>query len=570
MSKLNENSITRNDATAALNFPSSNTVTLETASTERLRVDSSGNVGIGTTSPDVTLDVNGNVQFGDGGGFDMNINGTRHQFSIGGSEKMRLDSDGNLGIGTTSPSGLLHISGDTCQLHFTDEDDSSSSRIYQSGATFAIDVDQADAKASSVIAFKVDNAEAMRIDSSGNVGIGTTSPSKLLDVNGAGSFADDVNVESATDNYVLLDADGRVSVRRTDGDTNSVFEGRNSSATLTTKITAAGAATFASGITLTDGSLSVTRTDDVSWAGEFNCTGTRAYGVTINTPNNSNSSSVAFKVKDNGVNTVVIKPTGAATFNGDVTIGVGGTITAAGNATFAGPLTTGAALSAGSGVNIYGGGSIYIQQDSAGSANKLLIFKNGNSSEVANINGAGGATFAGNVITGDFDYSATGVGGVEITANGYINAQRINTGSSDGHALYQGYHGNVMTFITRADGDVENANNSYGQYSDIKLKENVVDASSQWNNIKDIRVRNFNFIEGQTHTQIGVIAQEIETVSPGLVSESPDTDKDGNDLGTVTKSVKYSVLYMKAVKALQEAMAKIETLETKVAALEAT
>ena len=38
-------------------------------------------------------------------------------------------------------------------------------------------------------------------------------------------------------------------------------------------------------------------------------------------------------------------------------------------------------------------------------------------------------------------------------------------------------------------------------------------------------------------------------------------DEDGNDLGTVTKSVNYSVLYMKAVKALQEAMERIEILE---------
>ena len=55
----------------------------------------------------------------------------------------------------------------------------------------------------------------------------------------------------------------------------------------------------------------------------------------------------------------------------------------------------------------------------------------------------------------------------------------------------------------------------------------------------------------------------------GLVKSSPDTDADNNDLGTVTKGVKYSILYMKAVKALQEAMTRIETLETKVAALEA-
>ena len=56
---------------------------------------------------------------------------------------------------------------------------------------------------------------------------------------------------------------------------------------------------------------------------------------------------------------------------------------------------------------------------------------------------------------------------------------------------------------------------------------------------------------------------------PWLVYETPDRDSEGTDLGTVTKSVNYSVLYMKFVKALQEAQTRIETLETKVSALEA-
>jgi hypothetical protein len=47
-----------------------------------------------------------------------------------------------------------------------------------------------------------------------------------------------------------------------------------------------------------------------------------------------------------------------------------------------------------------------------------------------------------------------------------------------------------------------------------------------------------------------------------------DLGPNDEDLGTTTKGVKYSVLYMKAVKALQEAMDRIETLETKVATLE--
>ena len=58
-------------------------------------------------------------------------------------------------------------------------------------------------------------------------------------------------------------------------------------------------------------------------------------------------------------------------------------------------------------------------------------------------------------------------------------------------------------------------------------------------------------------------------MSPKLINTKTDFDEDGTDLGTKTKVVKYSVLYMKAIKALQEAQTRIETLETKVAALEA-
>jgi hypothetical protein len=151
-------------------------------------------------------------------------------------------------------------------------------------------------------------------------------------------------------------------------------------------------------------------------------------------------------------------------------------------------------------------------------------------------------------------YSAAGATGTDYYLQGFYGATGISTGTE--------------SFRVTTNGDVKNTNNSYGSLSDIKLKENIVDASSQWDDLKALQVRKYNFKEGQTHTQIGLVAQEVELVSPGLVSESPDRDEDGNDLGTVTKSVNYSVLYMKAVKALQEAMERIETLEAKVAALE--
>ena len=132
--------------------------------------------------------------------------------------------------------------------------------------------------------------------------------------------------------------------------------------------------------------------------------------------------------------------------------------------------------------------------------------------------------------------------------------------------------GSTYRCYIRSTGNLENINNSYGGISDQKLKENIADAPSQWDDIKALQIRKYSFIDEQsdTPTQLGVIAQELEASGmSGLVSEAPDLDPDTDaDLGTTTKSVKYSVLYMKAVKALQEAMDRIEALEAKVATLE--
>ena len=128
----------------------------------------------------------------------------------------------------------------------------------------------------------------------------------------------------------------------------------------------------------------------------------------------------------------------------------------------------------------------------------------------------------------------------------------------------------VARFIVYSNGNAQNTNNSYGAISDVKLKENIIDASSQWDDIKALTVRKYSLKQDNLDSpnMLGVIAQEVEAAGMGgLVIESPDVDSENNDLGTVTKSVQYSVLYMKAVKALQEAMTRIETLESEVNAL---
>jgi hypothetical protein len=178
-------------------------------------------------------------------------------------------------------------------------------------------------------------------------------------------------------------------------------------------------------------------------------------------------------------------------------------------------------------------------------------------------------------------------------ATNIIYAQTA-TASGTGFNLFAGLTNVVTTrFKVIGNGNVENTNNSYGGISDVRLKQDIVDAGSQWEDIKNLRVRKYRFKDNPDgFLQIGVIAQEVETFSPGLIEETPNHEfvespvlDNGNPVfdengqpqtkleqktsSETTKAVKYSVLYMKAIKALQEAIERIETLEAKVAALEA-
>ena len=113
-----------------------------------------------------------------------------------------------------------------------------------------------------------------------------------------------------------------------------------------------------------------------------------------------------------------------------------------------------------------------------------------------------------------------------------------------------------------SNGNIQNSNNSYGAISDIKLKENITDASSKLTDLLKVKIRNYNLI-GDTNKQIGVIAQELEEVFPSLIEETEDRDNNGYLIGTKTKSVKYSVFVPMLIKAVQELSDKITTLKNK-------
>ena len=82
------------------------------------------------------------------------------------------------------------------------------------------------------------------------------------------------------------------------------------------------------------------------------------------------------------------------------------------------------------------------------------------------------------------------------------------------------------------DGDVQNHDNAYGSISDERIKQDVRDANSQWDDIKAVKVRNFikkddvRQYGDDAWEQIGVIAQELEQVSPKLIRHSNPSSAD--------------------------------------------
>jgi hypothetical protein len=67
-----------------------------------------------------------------------------------------------------------------------------------------------------------------------------------------------------------------------------------------------------------------------------------------------------------------------------------------------------------------------------------------------------------------------------------------NNGSVSLDRHFSGYAGGAVRFVVCGNGDVKNTNNSYGAISDLKLKENIVDSGSQWDDIKALRIRKYS------------------------------------------------------------------------------
>ena len=445
-------------------------------------------------------------------------------FATGGTnQKMVLDSSGNCGIGDTNPSSILHIFQDEPELTIERLGDYSTTAgpLMQfkgrgSNATMynlaKIDaVAKSGANNAGHLRFFTNNAGTqnvgMTITSAGNVLVGLGTDTELDtqagSIQAAGPIIAKSYINAHTSNAAVLQYNANKALLRAYGDTSG-------SGIIQFNVGGGGDATDFAAMTLSSvgncgiGTTSPTATD-------------AAY----------NSAALHLHQVGNGTNGSQIHLTNHFT-NANAENGVH--------------------------LSMWHDRNFYITNQEAADAN-------GNGGEFRFNTAAKSRCFVikanGNLLVGTEQTSLTSeIFGHILFNDGTVEHSRDADGTD---ATFQAY-GNEGRLRIMGDGDAENTNNSYGSISDETLKQDIVDAASQWNDIKNLKVRKFRFKDNPTGAlQIGVVAQEIETVSAGLVKE----DSEG------IKSVKYSILYMKAVKCLQEAMTKIETLETKVAALEA-
>lgn len=603
---------------------------LKTSGTEIFRIDSTGQVGVGTLTPDATL----------------------HVESAAATAGWQIRTNSN---GVSNQSGFYRDVSDNYELHLLNGGGGISYIKNGGGATTAH------------LSFNVQGSEALHIDSNQNVGVGTNLPTGKLQVKGAVNYEatnstnvwnvythtnNDLrfNYNASGDDEVVIDATGKIGVGELTPAANIEIQGTNQTDT------------FIAGA---DGTNFTVYNDDT--AGEVRLkaedgTGTAATYLSVYTQPAGNSPAERVVVASDGkVGIGASTPLadvhisyGSDTDGSSSSLALGGTVAndrqgviEKVNAVDDRPLQIRASADAtGAPIEFFtssslqaitiaadgklGAGTqspdniIHIQASDTSQvwsdvATDVIKLEGADVSLNLTTTGTGTISFSDadarsqgaidyvhaadelRLSTGGSERFRIGSGGT-LSSLGTANLSLHNTnaaGTTD--TLIVGGHSasNISTstasFRVWTNGNVENTNNNYGALSDEKLKENIVEAQSQWADIKAVKFRKYNFKEetGQeTYTQLGVIAQELELVSPGLVNTIPDTrrvfvgefdengdpvtDGNGNQVGeyqdiptgTSTKSVKYSVLTMKALVALQEAMQRIEYLEARVTALE--
>ncbi|GEM_PF-1544111 len=188
------------------------------AGPERMRITNTGNVGIGTTTPGAPLEIFTNINGGDWdqpgikitnqtgeaelvfaplatgrtwtiSANDGNINSHQLRFYDNSLERLVIDQNGNVGIGTTTPLTKLHLYGTNAGLEIRGTDSGDNEVVYQ--------ISQVDGSGAYVSLRNEAQTESVRLSTfgnshftGGNVGIGTTTPTGKLMVLNTANTAD--------------------------------------------------------------------------------------------------------------------------------------------------------------------------------------------------------------------------------------------------------------------------------------------------------------------------------------------------------------------------------------------
>ena len=617
-------------------------------------------------------------------------------------ERMRIDASGNVGIGQ-APAALFHVvetdgGAPDAIIRIQSDDTANSKSLIQflgrnvsNVATYAtVHTDAVAAGTNAPIVFSQGASEAnerMRIDENGNAGIGTSSPfftaagRTSLSVNGTSSSILAFGKGGSSENYILADAGG-LTIANTSATLPTTFF-NNASNSMT--ISAAGNV----GIGVVPSADSFFKSLEIGNTGS-GITGRGAADTHFmsgliwdgNSTQEYTVSSVAvgkYQIT-NGIHSWSTAPAGTAgdaatpqtnmilDASGNVGIGTSSPNSYAGQTalTINSPAVArldldindayqGYLLAEAGYIGLYAQSGNYISMGVGGVGEAMRIDSSGTTTFTKSGGGniriaetasryveifgyaegtANGSTMAFHTIESG---TSTSTERMRITNTGYTKMSPTGTyvgAASSYHEMYQNYTGitsyiyngsatgdgllintnneNTSNFFLAgysdsalrynfyiySNGDQLNRNNSYGGFSDQKLKQDIEDASSQWEDVKAMQFRKYRWkqdvaADADAPYQLGVIAQELEAAGmSGLVEETADkefydevcldsdgnpvVDEDGNNVteqkerltGESTKSVKYSILTMKALVALQEAMTRIESLEARIAALE--
>ena len=480
--------------------------------TSRMRIKHDGKVGIGTITPGHGLDV---------------------QYTTSSGTSDAIANFGTSGSGNWANSGHQVIIGGPSVLTYTGLIIHSDSTSGNGQISFADGRGASDSwrgvvaynHASDYLHFWSNANERMRIDSSGNVKIGNTSGNGILNVdNGATDggyvhFANNVGSTTLTNDKGLA-----FGWNKSNGGGESIIIGNQ-------------------GAGSTGGLVFATNTSGGSYAEKMRIHASGCVGV----------GSTADRSLGTNIGTLVVNGSagGGLWLSPGDSSGMTSKIYAEANGSV-GDLI----INNGTGV---GSGGIRFQTNSAqkmilDSAGRLLINKTSSSLTFGKLQVEAGGEASGHggiVFFGDSDVS---VGSGNVIQVLWFYGDNDATGG-----VFTRYRdGNsIMGQVTAANGTQV----SYGVSSDERLKKNIVDASSQLNTIKNIKVREFDWKANGYH-EVGMIAQELHTVVPNVVQEG------GDDINEQPWGVDYSKLTPYLIKAVQELSAKNDALEARITTLE--